>query len=120
MTWSLSIPASTPQGVPVKPKRNIAVFGCGPSGLAVAAAAIKAGFGVEFFSQRKQPSHLYGCQYLHAPIPGYESASKTHVSYRLTGTPEQYRAKVYGDDWRSETALPSVRLPVLACTHSWL
>lgn len=78
---------------------RVAVFGVGPSGLAVAQAVLRAGGNVTMFAKRREPSNLYGCQYLHAPIPGYEDVPKASVSYALAGSPEEYRRKVYGDSW---------------------
>lgn len=51
-----------------------------------------------------KPSSLFGCQYLHDPIPGYEDVAKTRVQYSLIGTPEQYRKKVYGGDWQGKVS----------------
>ncbi len=42
-------------------------------------------------------SALYGCQYLHAEIPGLSLRSAT-VDYELRGTTEDYRRKVYGPE----------------------
>lgn len=78
---------------------KICILGVGPSGLAATVAALRAGYRVDLLAKRLQPSHLYGCQYLHAPIPGHTSLGPVKVSYRLKGTPEEYRRKVYGDSW---------------------
>src|ERR1039458_9181349 len=91
--------------------RNIAIFGCGPAALTAAAACVRAGFGVEFFSQRKQPSYLYGCQYLRQPIRGYESVANGRLDVQLTGTPEEYRDKVYGPGNVLKVAPEDVAVP---------
>ena len=80
----------------------VAVLGCGPAGLAAALAAIDLGNEVAIISKTSAPSKQFGCQYLHAPIPGYEDAATVRVSYSLTGTPEQYRQKVYGAAWQGK------------------
>jgi hypothetical protein len=44
-------------------------------------------------------SKLGGAQFLHDPIPGINSEDPdTEIVYVCSGTPEGYRAKVYGDD----------------------
>jgi len=78
---------------------NVLVLGCGPAGLTATKAALDAGHEVTVVAKGLRPSRLYGCQYLHAPIPGYEDAPFVQVSYELNGTPEQYRRKVYGNSW---------------------
>jgi hypothetical protein len=79
---------------------DIAVFGIGPAGMVAGWAALRAGHRVTYFSNTSQKSTLYGCQYLHAPIPlkGYK-IRHAWVEYRLQGTAEGYRHKVYGDTW---------------------
>lgn len=82
---------------------QVAILGCGPSGLA-AAHAIKAvcpgdSSIIRIFSKRRK-SHLYGAQYLHAPIPGlHEDVDSAQVTYLLQGTAEDYRRKVYGENY---------------------
>lgn len=49
---------------------------------------------------KKRKSEMYGAQYLHRPIPGMTPGAAFKVDYRLDGTPEDYRAKVYGSDSR--------------------
>ena len=88
-----------------RPKKA-AVLGCGPAGLFAAHALVEAGWQVDIFSNRRR-SEMYGAQYLHKPIPGL-LARKSLVEYRLLGTPDQYRQKVYG-----ETAVPSTSVDVL-------
>jgi hypothetical protein len=50
------------------------------------------------------PSTQYGCQYLHAPIPGYENVAHTTVGYHLVGTADEYRLKVYGKKWKGKVS----------------
>ena len=80
------------------------ILGCGPAGLAAATAVVSSGREAVIISNTDKPSRLYGAQYLHAPIPGYENASHVRVSYRLAGTAEQYRRKVYGDAWQGRVS----------------
>lgn len=77
--------------------KSVAVLGCGPAGLLVAHAAEISGWDFRIYS-RKEKSRLYGAQYLHKPIPGI-SNGPTMVDYKLNGTPQQYRRKVYGPEW---------------------
>lgn len=76
---------------------RVVVLGCGPAGL-ISAYAAEREFKAEVkILSVKRPSQLYGCQYLHAPIPGVTLDSGGDlVSYELHGTAEQYRKKVYG------------------------
>lgn len=83
--------------------RTIAIFGCGPAGLMAAHAASLAGFTPAIFSL-SAPSKLYGCQYLHAPIPNLTMAEPVIVSYDRIGTADQYRRKVYGMGWSGEVS----------------
>jgi hypothetical protein len=78
--------------------RHVAVLGCGPAGLLAAHAASISGWDFSIYS-RKVKSKLYGAQYLHQPIPELDCGAPRIVEYQLRGTPELYRAKVYGDDW---------------------
>jgi len=80
------------------------ILGCGPAGLAAAAAAVSSGYEVVFISKTSGRSQQYGCQYLHAPIPGYEDVPSVRVRYTLEGTPEEYRHKVYGDKWEGKVS----------------
>ena len=77
--------------------KSVAVLGCGPAGLLVAHAAKLSGWNFTIYS-RKQKSVLNGAQYWHKPIPEIYSEPRL-VRYRLHGTPEQYRKKVYGEAW---------------------
>ena len=83
---------------------RVLILGCGPSGLAAAQAALDFGADPFIISKTDRPSMLYGCQYLHEPIPGYENVPSTTVSYALIGTPDQYREKVYGDKWTGKVS----------------
>lgn len=74
-----------------------AVLGCGPAGLFAAHALVRKGYDVTIYSKARK-SHMYGAQYLHAPIdfltPTDEEPVK--VRYLLEGTADGYREKVYG------------------------
>lgn len=80
-----------------RPKRNknAAILGCGPAGLFAAHALREAGWQFDIYSNRLK-SHMYGAQYLHAPIPGLTQSDSVKVRYILEGTEEGYRSKVYG------------------------
>lgn len=79
---------------------QVFVFGCGPSGLVAAQAAHDMGHPVTVLSKVKTPSPLWGCQYLHAPIPGVTPLySHVRVEYSLDGSVDDYRAKVYGPEY---------------------
>lgn len=73
------------------------IFGAGPSGLLIAHAALQHGYTPVVVSV-KRPSQLFGCQYLHAHIPGLPENDPVQVKYDLLGTPEEYADKVYGPD----------------------
>jgi hypothetical protein len=62
---------------------------------------------------RARKSHLYGAQYLHAPIPGMTALPPVQVHYELWGHTEDYRRKVYGGQHRG-----SVSPEDLAETHA--
>jgi hypothetical protein len=83
---------------------KVTVLGCGPAGMVATHAAISLGYKVDIVSSRFTPSELYGCQYLHAPIPGFEGVQNVMVKYDLRGTPEEYRNKVYGDRWKGKVS----------------
>jgi hypothetical protein len=80
------------------------ILGCGPAGLAAAAAAVSSGHEAIIISNSDKPSKQYGAQYLHAPVPGYEDVAKVRVTYSLIGTPEQYRQKVYQNLWSGKVS----------------
>jgi hypothetical protein len=75
---------------------KVLILGCGPAGL-ISAYAAEREFGAEVkIISVKRPSQLYGCQYLHQNIPGLDVGEPQLVHYRLSGTIEEYRKKVYG------------------------
>jgi hypothetical protein len=77
-------------------KRTAAVLGCGPAGLFATHALVQNGWQVQIFSKKRR-SEMFGAQYLHRAIPGLVSGvSARSVSYRLEGSVEEYREKVYG------------------------
>ena len=71
------------------------MLGAGPAGLIAAHAATTAGCAVIIASKIRK-SEMFGAQYLHAPIPGMTDVAPVEVRYALDGTPDEYRAKVYG------------------------
>lgn len=83
-------------------KQRVYVLGAGPAGLLAAHAAIERGYDVQIFSKPgpsgiAAKSQLYGCQYLHAPVPTPHVAGPANkVVYTLSGTINGYRQKVYG------------------------
>jgi hypothetical protein len=83
---------------------RIAILGCGPAGLMAAHAAATickqwhVSVSIDILSH-KQKSPLYGAQYLHRPIPGIECGDPVNVEYRLRGTADEYKRKVYGRLW---------------------
>jgi hypothetical protein len=92
--------------------KRVAILGCGPAGLMVAHAAQLSNWALQIYSKRRK-SQLHGAQYLHKPIPGIDTHGPHEVIYTLRGTPEEYRHKVYGDDWDG-----TVSPEDLAYTHS--
>lgn len=84
--------------------QSVAVLGCGPAGLmAVHAAAVSGVETIHCYSKPRK-SEMFGAQYLHAPIPGATTSAPVTVSYELMGTADQYRAKVYGEDWMGDVS----------------
>lgn len=90
---------------------RVAILGCGPAGLLAAHAAHIEGAAVSIFS-KKQPSFIYGAQYLHRPIP---LLTKVRPDGKLLltrlGTREGYALKVYSNpmaftSW--ETMMPGM------------
>lgn len=78
---------------------RVAILGCGPAGLMAAHAAVRMNAEVKVFS-RKRKSQLFGAQYLHQPIPGVTDRDNNRViEYRLRGSHDDYRRKVYGPTW---------------------
>lgn len=83
--------------------KQIAILGCGPTGLTLAQSL--RWFGKEFglkheikIFSRKEPSYIAGAQYLHEPVPGIsrDAAADTLIGVRKRGTREGYAQKVYG------------------------
>lgn len=83
---------------------KVAIFGCGPSGLFAAWAAVQNGAKKVTIISKKRRSELYGAQYLHMPIPGVDVESR-QVEYRLLGSPDTYRQRVYGDSYLGPTSV---------------
>lgn len=80
---------------------NAAILGCGPTGLFAAHALAQLGHQVTIYS-RKRRSEMFGAQYLHKPIPGLSTSDPITIDYRLQGTADGYRDKVYsGQDVES-------------------
>jgi hypothetical protein len=75
-------------------KKQVAILGCGPSGLLAAHAAKRAGAQVAIFSHKTQ-SQIHGAQFLHEYIPGLKP-SRANVKFIKVGTKEIYAEKVYG------------------------
>lgn len=88
---------------------NTLVLGCGPAGL-FAAHAVKVYTGKAPHIIAKPPvrrSEMYGAQYLHQPIPMTLHSAGTEpvrVSYDLWGDVDDYRQKVYGDNWNDNVS----------------
>jgi hypothetical protein len=66
-------------------------------------AAAQAGHSVLVASKARK-SELFGCQYLHAPIPGATTGEPVDVAYTLQGSASDYRDKVYGGTYRGEVS----------------
>jgi len=73
---------------------DVLILGCGPAGVFAAWAAERAGHNVQIVS-KKRPSQMFGAQYLHKQIPDIEVENRK-VWYRLIGTEDGYRSRVYG------------------------
>jgi hypothetical protein len=106
---------------------TVTVLGCGPAGLVAAQAAADAGFDVMVMSKKRR-SHLWGCQYLHAPVPGVTPLESTMVRYRLDGSTDGYAAKVYGpeyhgpvspDEFESQHQAWDLRTTYERLWHAW-
>ena len=77
--------------------KQAAVLGCGPAGLFAAHGLIEAGWDVVVISKKRR-SEMFGAQYLHKPIKGLSDILAVRsIEYKLLGTPEEYRQKVYGN-----------------------
>lgn len=79
---------------------NVAILGAGPAGIMAAAKAIEMGHPVSIFAH-KLPSQLLGAQYLHCPPP-IVSPTSFKIHYKLVGSAEGYRQKVYGENWAGD------------------
>lgn len=75
---------------------RVAVLGCGPAGMFAAHAAVEEGHEVDILSKPRK-SYMRGAQYLHQPIPGL-NGDPFQIDYRLVGSVDGYREKVYGAD----------------------
>jgi len=76
---------------------NVAVLGCGPTGLIAAHAVVSAGHEVTVISH-KVFSQTFGAMYLHAPIPGISPKEpELQIQVYKMGTKEGYASNVYGD-----------------------
>jgi hypothetical protein len=83
--------------------KSVAILGCGPAGLLVAHAAELSNWDFKIYSlKRKSP--IFGAQYLHEPILDLQLPDPVMLSYKLDGTPEEYRQKVYGPSWDGQTS----------------
>lgn len=87
-------------------RKQIFVLGAGPAGLLAAEAAHERGYEVQVVSKpgpagKPAKSQLYGCQYLHAPVPRTLpfAGHARKVDYMLVGSSDGYRDKVYGRDY---------------------
>lgn len=94
---------------------TVIICGAGPAGMAIAHAANLAGRSFEIYSKADNhrflpnapaKSTLYGCQYLHRPIP-ITVESKTpqpvQVQFVQVGEPVDYMRKVYKTSWDGGT-----------------
>lgn len=76
---------------------QVAILGCGPSGLLAAHAVALQGWEPVIFS-RKLKSQIGGAQYVHEHIPGVTPQNpEAQVTFVKEGTREGYAEKVYGD-----------------------
>lgn len=79
---------------------SVAVLGAGPAGMVAAHAAVMYGARNVIIYSKPRKSHLFGAQYLHAPIPGLYNPEPVKVKYTLSfGSADDYRRKVYGPSW---------------------
>lgn len=89
------------------PIKNVTVLGCGPAGLMAAHAAAINGCDVVIVS-KKRKSEMFGCQYLHRPIPLVSNGAGIKVDYQTRGTRRQYVEKVYGRQARGVVGSPEL------------
>lgn len=81
------------------------ILGCGPASL-FAAWAVEQTRGGELepiIVGKKRKSETFGAQYLHRPIPNI-TFDRFKVDYRLEGTVEGYKTKVYGPGYRGDVS----------------
>jgi hypothetical protein len=94
--------------------KPVAILGVGPAGLMAAYGMALQGQPVSLFGQPRSDgsaikrSVLGGAQFLHSPLPGIHEEPDAEITYRLMGTPEGYRKKVYRD-----TKVPFVSMEFL-------
>lgn len=88
-------------------KPTVWILGCGPAGLFAAEAASQKGYPFVILSKKRQ-SEMFGAQYLHAPIPSLTETGPRTIRYGLMGTVEQYRTKVYGEDYTGPVSAESL------------
>lgn len=82
--------------------KNVAILGCGPAGIFAAWAARRAGYQVRIISNKRR-SEMFGAQYLHKPIPGVFAEKRT-IEYKLIGTADGYRDRVYGSEYAGKVS----------------
>lgn len=81
--------------------KPVAILGSGPAGLLAAHAVGLTGHPLAIFSKPVK-SELSGAQFLHRSIPDLTSTDPdVEITYRLEGTPQGYREKVYGSEGSS-------------------
>lgn len=76
---------------------NIAILGCGPTGLFAAHALRQMGARFDIYSKKRR-SEMFGAQYLHKPIHGLSKNPPVKMRYLLEGSAEGYREKVYAQE----------------------
>ena len=77
--------------------KNVAVLGCGPTGLLVAHAVEQAGH-VPHIISKKVKSEIPGSQHLHGPVPGITPQyPEGTIQFVRLGDARGYAQKVYGD-----------------------
>lgn len=103
---------------------KILILGSGPAALAAAEIVQTLGY-VPTIISKKAKSPIFGCQYLHAPVPGLIGPQRVwddefyidcaDVTYSLVGgTPEEYKKKVYGDRWDGKVSPEDLEMDHLA------
>lgn len=92
-------------------RTQVLILGCGPAGLLAAHAVRRVGNDQITIISKARESRLYGCQYLHRPIPGIDCGQREQVRYEVRGTPEAYGRKVYGPDYSGHTSADEYGMP---------